>query len=187
MRWDDDSCGHLWELAYQTGRLVFPQQAAVLEIGCAEFDWITPLLAVRPDLHVTGIDWRAMDRSSGAVYIQGDVLSQEFPAESFDVIVGISSIEHIGLGHYEHDPSDEDGDRHCMERVVQWLKHGGWCYADMPYGPQYGVDGTSHRIYDDAAVTSRLLVPGLKEQHRWIHESDPTWPYQYVAFYAVKG
>ena len=159
-----DSCVSLFGAVYDIGVLVFPPNARVLEIGCAEGDWQTPMLAARPDLLITGIDWRACERP-GRV-IRGNVLTQEFPAEHFDAVVGVSSIEHIGLGHYECDPIDADGDRHCTERVTRWLKPGGLFYADVPYGREYCVVGTSHRVYDDAAIQSRLLA-GLTEHRRW--------------------
>ena len=160
-----DECLSIFSDVYDTGALVFPPNARVLEIGCAEADWMGPVLDARPDLTIVGIDWRACERR-GEV-IRGDVLTYDFPRRSFDVVVGISSIEHIGLGHYEGDPLDPDGDRHCMERVVRWLKPGGWVYADVPYGPEYRVEGTSHRVYDDAALASRLLVPGLVPTGSW--------------------
>ena len=182
---------------YDTGVLVFPPAARVLEIGCAEGDWQTPMLAARPDLQITGIDWLACERP-GTV-LRGNVLTMDFPDESFDAVVGVSSIEHIGLGHYESDPIDPDGDTHCMERVVRWLKPGGLVYADVPYGPTYHVEGTSHRVYDDAAVLTRLLVPGLRGQWKWyttwamqdhvLHEAPDPRPYPgttYVALVATK-
>lgn len=184
---------------YETGALVFPPGARVLEIGCAEGDWQTPMLAVRPDLQITGIDWRWCSRP-GEV-IQGNVLTHHFPKASFDAVVGVSSIEHVGLGHYDKDPLDEDGDQHCMNRVVRWLKPGGWVYADVPYGLTYGVCGTSHRVYDEAALRARLVVPGLTLQRQWyttwrdddhvMHDLAPTpveFPdtFQYVAMVATK-
>jgi Caenorhabditis protein of unknown function, DUF268 len=165
-----DVCLSLWADAYATGTCAFPHGARVLEIGCAEADWITPMLAVRPDLQITGIDWRPCTRP-GTV-IQGDVLTHDWPAASFDVMIGVSSIEHIGLGHYDHDPLDVDGDVHAMARVVRWLKPGGWVYLDVPYEPAgYRVEGTSHRVYDDAAVQARLL-PGLTLRQRWVSTHD---------------
>lgn len=160
-----DACLSIFEYVYATGALVFPPEARVLEIGCAEADWMTPMLATRPDLQITGIDWRGVDRPRAV--IQGDVLTHKFQAASFDAVVGISSIEHIGLGHYSGDPLDDDGDQHCMERVAQWLKPGGWVYADVPYGPAYLVSGTAYRVYDDDALRRRLLVPGLSLVDRW--------------------
>lgn len=150
---------------YDTGILVFPPNARVLEIGCAEGDWQTPMLAVRPDLQITGIDWR--DCTRPGTVIRGDVLTHDFPPASFDAVVGVSSIEHMGLGHYESDPLDPDGDTHAMERAVRWLKPGGLVYADVPYGTTYCVEGTSHRVYDGVALRTRLMVPGLRERRRW--------------------
>lgn len=160
-----DSCLSIFAEVYATGALVFPSRARVLEIGCAEADWVKPMLADRSDLQITAIDWRECERACEV--IRGDVLTRDWPPRSFDVAVGISSIEHVGLGHYDADPLDVDGDRHCMERVARWLKPGGWVYADVPYGPEYRVEGTSHRVYDDVALLSRLIVPGLRLLRRW--------------------
>lgn len=165
-----DCCLSIYHLVDGTGALVLPWHAQILEIGCAEADWIGPMLADRPDVQITGIDWRECKRPGTVV--RGDVLTHDWPYASFDAVVGISSIEHIGLGHYECDPLDVDGDRHCMERVVRWLKPGGWAYADVPYGPEYRVEGTSHRVYDDAALLTRLVVPGLRLEHRWFTDED---------------
>lgn len=156
---------------------------------------MTPMLAERPDLQITGIDWRPCERP-GRV-IRGDVLAVNFLPESFDAVVGISSIEHIGLGHYNADPLDEDGDRRCMERVARWLKPGGWVYADVPYGPEYHVEGTSHRVYDEAALDARLIAPGLTRSATWYTDESATaiWDaprppgsrMHYVALVARKG
>lgn len=160
-----DVCVSIFGHVYGTGALSFPVGARVLEVGCAEADWMTPMLAERPDLQIVGIDWRKCDRPG--LVIRGDVLTVDFAPGSFDVAVGISSIEHIGLGHYEQDPLDVDGDIRCMERIAYWLKPGGWAYLDVPYEAAYHVHGTSHRAYDDPALASRLVVPGLTERKRW--------------------
>lgn len=191
-----DPCLSIFREVYETGALVFPPNATVLEVGSAEADWMTPMLAARPDLHLTGIDWRR-HRRPGTV-VQADVLTHVFPAASFDVVVGISSIEHIGLGHYDNDPADVDGDTHCMQRVVQWLKPGGWVYADVPHGPAFAVvDRTSHRVYDDASWHARLIPPGLTVRQAWYTSGQtrglhprPVIPPEgcmaYVAFLAMK-
>lgn len=160
-----DSCVSLFGAVWETGILDFRPHARILEIGCAEGDWQTPMLAARPDLLITGIDWRECSRP-GEV-IRGNVLTYNWPKETFDAIVCVSSIEHVGLGHYEQDPLDVDGDTHALERAMRWLKPGGWVYADVPYGTEYKVVGTSHRVYDDSAIASRLIVPGLTERARW--------------------
>jgi SAM-dependent methyltransferase len=152
-----DSCLSVFGAVYDAAPLPWPPGATILEVGCAEADWMTPILAVRPDLHLTGIDWRPVAGRPGSV-LQGDVLTVDWPAETFDAMVGISSIEHIGLWHYDHDPLDAEGDRHCMDRVWRWLKPGGVVYLDVPYDPAgYHVEGTSHRVYDDRALATRLV------------------------------
>lgn len=159
-----DACLTMFGDVWASGKLHFPHGARVLEIGCAEDDWMTPMLAQRPDLNILGIDWRACDRP-GRV-IQADVLTHDFPPESFDAILGISSIEHIGLGHYDADPLDVDGDRHCMQRAARWLKPGGFVYLDVPHADAFHVHGTEYRAYDDDAAVTRLL-PGLTCEALW--------------------
>lgn len=192
-----DFCVSIFGSVYATGALVFPPQATVLEIGHAEADWMTPMLQERPDLQITGIDWRPELNRPGRV-IQGDVLTYDFPAGSFDVVVGISSIEHIGLGHYHQDPLDPDGDTHALARAVSWLKPGGWIYADVPFDPSgYRLHGTEYRAYDAATLRQRLIVPGLTLRQCWycymgqwdrLHDTAPTEPgFSCVAFLAVKG
>lgn len=162
-----DLCLSIFADVYATGALVFPPNAKVLEIGCAEADWQTPMLALRPDLQITGIDWRKCKRPG--MTIKGDVLVQDFPDASFDVVIGVSSIEHIGLGHYEADPKDATGDAFCMQRVARWLKPGGWAYLDVPFNSRgYMVLNTEARIYDDEQLQMRLVdVAGLKRAGTW--------------------
>lgn len=178
--WGLNECLRLFGKCYDEFPLVFPDGATVLEIGCAEDDWQTPMLQLRPDLKITGIDWRACERP-GLTY-RGDVLTMDFPDESFDVVIGVSSIEHIGLGHYDHDPSDADGDVKTMQRVARWLKPGGWAYLDVPYGPSYHVHGTSHRVYDESAARARLVPAPLTLKTQAITEDG----FRYLALQLVK-
>lgn len=163
----DDLCLGFWAQAWEAGAVVFPPGATVLEIGCAEADWQTPMLAERPDLQITGVDWRACTRPGHLV--RADVLTVDFVPESFDAIVSVSATEHIGLGSYEQDPLDPDGDTHSMQRARQWLKPGGWLYLDVPYRPDgpYSVN-SNFRAYDEAAIQARLVVPGFREVWRQV-------------------
>jgi len=178
-----DICLQLWAEAAAKIPIEFPPDATVLEIGCAEADWMTPMLAERPDLKITGIDWRPCERP-GLVY-QADVMDVQFPEASFDAVVGISSIEHIGLGHYDDDPADDYGDCRCMLNVVRWLKPGGFVYLDVPYDASgYHVCGTSHRVYDEHAIQERLIVTGLRLKAQAFHRPDGEM--HYTMLLAVK-
>ena len=166
---DGDVCLGFWAEAWQAGVVTFPEGAHVLEIGCAEADWLTPMKTARPDLHLTGLDWRGqIDRPGADVLLQADVLTYEFPVASFDAVVAISTIEHIGLSAYGGDPRDPEGDTHTMERIARWLRPRGFVYLDVPYRP----DGTGfladpqYRAYGPDTLVSRLVVPPLVEEWR---------------------
>jgi SAM-dependent methyltransferase len=133
----------------------------VLEVGCCEADWLHVANKEWPEVEFVGIDHRAVDETSADGKVQrwkGNVMDPElFEANSFDAVVSLSTIEHIGLGHYDHDPVDKDGDSKAVANIWRWLKPGGVFYFDVPYNPEeYSVMGTECRIYDDVAVFERL-------------------------------
>jgi len=83
-----------------------------------------------------------------------------FAADSFDLIVGLGSIEHIGLGYYS-DPVNPDGDSYTMMNVAHWLRAGGYCTIDVPWTPEkYFISPNGHwRCYTDYELRQRLVRP----------------------------
>lgn len=152
----------IFTAALETGApLRFAPWMQILEIGCAEHDWLTLASSAWPETYFVGIDTRAQDTSECDGRIlrrQADAMNPElFAPGSFDAVVSLSAIEHIGLGHYG-DPLDADGDSKAVANAWRWLKPGGWLYLDVPYSPVgYRVCGTSHRQYDDEALFRRLV------------------------------
>lgn len=132
-----------------------PKGARALEIGCAEADWLGQMRKARPDLYLVGIDQRAAGKRPGAdECILADVLTYEFPAQSFDAIIAVSMLEWAGCGHYG-DPIDERGAYKTLERARMWIKPEGWLYFDVPYSasPADLVNRKHNpdmRIYSDA-------------------------------------
>ncbi len=162
MRFDPagDLCLGFFAECYTPALMPLREGAAVLEIGCAEADWMSAMLATRPDLQLTGIDWRAAKRPGTVV--QADVLTHEFPPARFDAVVSISTIEHIGLSAYGGDPRDPDGDVKTVQRVASWLKPGGWFYFDVPFRDRVFEIHETFRAYNWPALAKRYLsVPGL--------------------------
>lgn len=154
-----DSCGQFFSTCLRAFAPRIPANAHVLEIGCAEFNWLAGASSAWPDMTFTGIDWRGVKSPGRAIVIKGDVMVHEFQPASFDWIVSISALEHVGLGHYSADPKHPDGDTIALARAYDWLKPGGWLYFDVPYNPAgYEVVSTSHRVYDDAAILDRLVA-----------------------------
>jgi SAM-dependent methyltransferase len=162
-----DSCIDFFTAALTAANPDLPATARVLEIGCAEADWLTPASKTWPAMTFAGIDWRGCTRPGTVT--QGDVrTSTNYPLGTFDWIVSISAIEHVGLGHYDQDPRDEHGDSLAIRNAYHWLKPGGWLYFDVPWnaGDSYEVCGSSHRIYDDIAIQGRLLQLPWREHWR---------------------
>lgn len=160
-----DSCCDFFTGYLKAANPDVPSDAKVLEIGCEEFNWLGPALKAWPEMSLTGIDWRTKGRSdkNGVTKQHGDVRDPAlFAPNSFDLIVSISAIEHVGLGHYQHDPLDQDGDITAITNAFTWLKPGGWLLFDVPYDPTgYKKLGTECRVYDDAALFERLWVQPL--------------------------
>jgi len=151
--------------------MTFEPGARVLEIGCCEAPWLYQAHKAWPQTFFTGIDTRAPDVIDGEGMVRrmpANVMDPElFEPESFDGIVSLSAIEHVGLTHYG-DPPDPDGDSKAIANAWRWLKPGGWLYFDVPYDPSgYRVQGTECRVYDDTEIMARLILPfvdwGLEE------------------------
>lgn len=155
-----DMCLGFFQAFWEQGLLPeLPQGARVLEIGCAEADWLTPMKAARPDLYLVGIDQRGSNARPGAdERILGDVLTYEFPAASFDAIIAVSMIEWAGMGHYG-DPLDPEGDLHTLQRARTWIKPGGWLYFDVPCASDQldRKHNPDMRVYSDA-MFARLFA-----------------------------
>jgi len=163
------------------------------EIGCSDTNWIERVRVLQPSWFVHGIDWR---RQPGRNVDCGDVLTSPLPKVS--AFVGLSSIEHVGLGHYDGDPKDSDGDARTIERLREHLIPGGFIYFDVPYSPEgYRVYGTKCRIYDDRALLERFgphtvlgyttpAVDGWIDKPTRNHD-EPGRPFHYVALVIEKG
>lgn len=169
----------------------------ILEVGCCEADWLSLAAAAWPECHFTGLDWRAPNAlERGVSRIKANGLDATlFKPGQFDAIVSLSAIEHFGLGHYDSDPLDPDGDSVIMANCRSWLAPGGWMYFDVPYDPtRYRVINTEARVYDGAALIERLRVPFGQCRAEWRgyveagHEArlvdpptQPVHPFHYAA------
>jgi SAM-dependent methyltransferase len=153
-----DMCLGFFQTCWELGLLPdIPPNGKVLEIGCAEADWLSAMKAARPDLHLTGIDWRGDKRPAADVRIVGDVLTHEFEPASFDAIIAVSMIEWAGTNKYG-DPDDPDGDLHTLQRARRWITPDGWLYFDVPYG----LPERNHpmRVYTDERFAELFAQSG---------------------------
>jgi len=172
-----DMCLSFFAKAYQEGWFTFPPGAQVLEIGCAEADWQTPMLKLEPTMRIIGIDWRDVQRPGE--FVRGDVMClDEFERESFDAIVSISAIEHVGLGVYDDDPKLGSGDIVAMTNARYWLKQGGWMYLDVPFRPGKAFEvHDNFRAYNERALHERILPGFVLKQWARCETEHPDGPY----------
>lgn len=169
----------LFDAALRDGApMAFTPGMRILEVGCNESDWLERARDTWKGTEFLGIDSRAKpERALRADAMNPDV----FAPESFDAVVSLSAIEHIGLGHYG-DPKDPDGDTKAVANIWRWLKPGGFIYFDVPYNPTgYSVLNTECRIYDDDALWTRLWQVPLtmakgRAQQQWIGYVDSMAP-----------
>jgi SAM-dependent methyltransferase len=166
-----DSCCQFFTACLREAAIDVPSTAHVLEVGCGEFDWLTPAAAAWPEMTFDGIDWRckAPHTDPRVTRVQGNVLDADaYPPDTFDWVVSISTLEHIGLGHYAQDPLDAEGDTHALAHIWRWLKPGGWLLFDVPYDPSgYRKVGTECRVYDQAALEQRLWAAVVTQAAAW--------------------
>ncbi len=189
----------LWTAALHRFNMPFHAGQHILELGCAETDWLERMHAADSSFVLTGVDARLQQREArGFTLSVGNACDPAlFPDGSFDWIVLLGALEHFGLGFYG-DPIDPDGDVHTLENIARWLKPGGFVYFDVPCQPTFRQ--TRHfRSYAPADIQGRLMPPGLTELNRAYSLPEPhagTWclepttdrvPYWYVAVLAQKA
>lgn len=154
--------------------LQIPVGGSVLEVGCADADWLGEMARQRPDLHLCGIDPRAIEKHVGNLSrLPWNVLTTRFDRGVFDAAVMISAVEHIGLPMYT-DGEIEDGDTQTMHRLADWVKPGGWCYLDVPFRPngEHRVKKGNYRAYSPESLLARLVVSPWKEVYRQVFTVD---------------
>ena len=129
-------------------RLYESTQIEILDVGAAESLLSYELASL--NYSVTAIDIRPIALSHPNLkFVKSDICKPVLPPASFDCVVALSTLEHIGLGWY----GDETGDNLDGEAVKQinlLLKPGGSFILTVPYGKKALTP--VHRIYDQESL-----------------------------------
>ena len=138
-------------------RQVVGERASVLDVGGSES--LLPLQFARRGHSVTVYDFRNYpERHPNLSFIHGDFLVNGLRDKSFDFVVMVSTIEHMGFGSYDA-PVCEDGDFKVMAEAKRVLKPSGRIILTFPFvTKERHVEGFE-RWYDLARA--RKLFEGM--------------------------
>jgi len=132
---------------------------SALDIGCGH----SPVPAA---LHAAGFATTAIDLQPdqpfdlpGLEIISDDFLQRRFAAESYDLIVLCSTVEHMGLQGRYQSAEAQDADLACMRKVLPLLRPSGQLLLTVPLGQDY-VLGSWHRVYGSRRLPQ--LIAGFE-------------------------
>ena len=136
----------------------------LLDVGTVKSDpvWIQWLGSLPADVHAT--DYDNPERPfHGLTFHRADVRSLPFADNTFDKILAVSVVEHIGL----HDPQvrsdilpsySAEGDVEAVSELVRVLKPGGDLVMTFPFGPHDRLIGRSARSYTEDSVKKFQVI-----------------------------
>lgn len=136
----------------------------LLDVGCAGSLLDHELIA--RGFNVVGLDIQDhVMRNFRETFVKANVLNIDFPYETFDVILLVSTIEHVGLDTYSQNLLAEKGDLQAMQKLQKLLKPKGILVLTTPYegkGPlrihKFGARGEFLEHRYDCERLAKLLV-----------------------------
>jgi len=128
------------------------KKSRILDIGCRYS--LLPIQLASLGHEIYGIDIYNYGRKHPNLhFFRNDFLESPFRGNFFDVVISLSTIEHIGLGFYG-EKRDLHGDKRAVEEVKRVLKPKGIFLLTAPFGRP--TDSTWYRVYDKKRITSLL-------------------------------
>jgi len=157
------------EIPFVHRTLPYPFRGRLLDVGYRESEIIYEMASLGFD--TWGIDIRpSVAEYPGVHYVQGDVIKYPFEAKSFDVVIALSTVEHIGLMAYGNSAKDPDGDLHSLQAIHRILKPTGRLLLTIPFGKRGATNW--YRVYDQKALLALLKGSGFTAeiQNCWTQE-----------------
>jgi 2-polyprenyl-3-methyl-5-hydroxy-6-metoxy-1,4-benzoquinol methylase len=148
-----------------------PVGSRVLDFGSSE-SWVALSLASM-GYQVTALDLREYPFSHpNLTSVASPIETWSVQPDSYDAVLCISTLEHVGLGWYG-DPDDAEAGDVALRRLSELLRAGGLLVLTVPYGTAEVTD--VQRRYDRAQLDA--LLAGWEVLERVIVEQrdDVTW------------
>jgi SAM-dependent methyltransferase len=146
--------------------------ARVLDLGCAESTNALEMASLGYD--VVGVDLRELPLAHASLQtLRADIGNLPLPDDSFDVVVSLSTIEHVGLDWYAKTPEGTD-DHKVIAEVKRVLRPGGRLVLTIPFG-RHTVTPV-HRVYDRPMLDA-LLAPLRRVETCFAIRDGDSWSY----------
>jgi len=131
----------------------------VLDVGCSTSDYLVDVAGTgsHQDRHVYGLDPDAPQPIRNVGAVKGTIVAPPFPPGSFDLILCISTVEHIGLPVYSQHEFPH-GDILAMRHIRCLLTPRGRLLLTVPFGR--AQVNPWFRVYDRAGL--RRLTAGFR-------------------------
>jgi SAM-dependent methyltransferase len=149
-------------------------EQSVLDVGTsnAYTTYVRHLRALKPN-RLRALDLVRVDR--GIPCDQGDVRSMPYADAEFDLVLCVSTLEHVGMDNsvYGAPSSGAGGDLAALREVSRVLKPRGRLLVTVPFGLQENHDWFHQ--YDDLEWTTLVAASGLVETERQTYLYDEGW------------
>jgi 2-polyprenyl-3-methyl-5-hydroxy-6-metoxy-1,4-benzoquinol methylase len=154
--------------------------AKILDVGAAES--VISLSLASLGYRVTALDPRPIPLEHPLLEVVSGSIEEFDRSDSFDAIICISTLEHIGLPAYGRHRLDEDADARALERMSLFTREGGVLVLTVPYGAKQINE--HERTYDRADLdrllesweTLDLTYVERQDATTWIRVAEPETP-----------
>jgi hypothetical protein len=148
-----------------------PPGAEIVDVGASESTLCLSLATA--GYCVTAIDPRPNPLFHPNLTVVVGKVEEWDDERAFKATICLSTIEHLGVGAYEQDDSDERADLKAMNRMRELTEVGGLLVLTTSYGPKR-VDEFS-RTYDRAGLDELLEGWAVEERSLLARQDDTTW------------
>ena len=165
------------EIPFLYKNLNFENIHKILDLGCVGSK--TSLQLASLGYEVVGVDIRPNPlKHHNFRFIQGNFINLNLQPETFDCVICISTIEHIGLPAYNI-KSFDDGDKKAINKIFYILKKGGQLLLTVPYGKNI-IDKfernynyrTLNELLKDFKINEFKIYEKVKND--WVLSKDPS-------------
>ncbi len=143
----------------------------VLDFGCVYSKISLELASL--GYQVTGVDLNDYPYAHPNFhFLKGNFLENRFLNSSFDGVIALSALEHIGIDYYYGGPVLEEGDKKVIKEIYRILKTSGKFLLTVPFGKRKIMPG--QRVYDIESLNS-LLSGFTIEKEEFYEYKDGAW------------